>query len=116
MLVAGAMGSGDAIGVAASGRVAFGPRKLVFPPGEVFTVEEMNEFKPKVAGCSWRTDTVRHMRWQIMYPTKRKPYSTSLAWNATISEKDSILWCLACAWAEHLRCTGESCPYDLGDE
>jgi hypothetical protein len=51
-------GSGASIAAAAAASRAFGPRKLVFPLGEVYTAGEMNEFKPKVVGCSWRKDTI----------------------------------------------------------
>ena len=35
---------------AAAASTAFGPRNLAFPPGVVYTVEDMNELKPKVGG------------------------------------------------------------------
>ena len=80
-------------------------RKLILPPGDSYTKDQ--------AGCKWVKDITRHMRWHIHYPTGRSPYSTSMAWNATVSEFDCVCWCLAWAWSEHKRCTGEEAPFDI---
>ena len=98
---------------AAKGKVR--QSRVKYPPGKHdFSLEEARKFLPKdTKGCVLSRDDKLHMRWEISYPNKEPPYSTSAVWTEERSSRQALFMCLRWCWACHLQATDAVCPYDF---
>ena len=85
--------------------------------GLEFTSAELSLFIPRwVPGCRLSVETEWHHRVRVTYPRDDEMGHFDAMFLKAGSQRAAAIRCIRWAWAEHMRATGVTCPWEIPEE